>query len=136
MKWKNISVKPRIIATDTATRMFHVKFEYFISRLIIFQIKKVSFPACYFCKLEEETVSHLFHECFIPFCSSWIHFIITLFLSQFLRYRVFFLHHLWIYKYKHWKWILINHLFLIFKMYVYFSSSTESWRLLFVKLKL
>ena len=56
---------PIVVAIDTATRMFQYKIliNILCRNKLLFKFKKVSFPFCPFCKLEEETTLHLFHAC-------------------------------------------------------------------------
>ena len=65
--WKEIYFLIWNTTLDTKVRMFQYKILHNILYLnkILFKFGKVISPRCSICKLHEETIMHLFHECLI-----------------------------------------------------------------------
>ena len=64
-EWDKIYVLPRIVTTESRTRIFQYKILQNALHLNkkLFELKKINSPECFSCKYEEETTIHLFHIC-------------------------------------------------------------------------
>ena len=65
LPWKEIYSLPRKVTIDTYSRIFHYKCLNNILYLnnALFKMKLIDSPLCYFCKEQNESISHLFLEC-------------------------------------------------------------------------
>ena len=88
----------------------------YILNKLFFKFKKLSSTLCSFCKLEEETTLHFLHECIDT--QTLLRQLHSFFNDSF-PFPVSTTHSaIFVYVYKHWNELLINHLFLIFKIYM------------------
>ena len=64
-EWNKIYILPRIATADSRIRIFQYKVLHNVLYLNkkLFKFNKISSPECFFCKWEEETTIHLFHNC-------------------------------------------------------------------------
>ena len=136
--WKKIYFLIRNTTLDTKARMFQYKVLHntlYVNKML-FKFGKVISPRCSFCKLQEETIMHLFYDCLIvkriwnqlkSILSNNINFPIstpqgTIFGFWDLDTNEHF---------------ILNHLLLIFKMYIYNARITrylnKSYLLIYVK---
>ena len=59
-EWDKIYILPRIVTTDSRTRIFQYKILHNVLYLNkkLFEFSKINSPECSFCKCEEETTIH------------------------------------------------------------------------------
>ena len=119
LDWEKICLMPRKVTVDTFTRIFQYKIInnilYLNKKLHIF--KKVYSPLCSFCKSNDETTLHIFFECTVT-QNLWGQ--LCLFCRKKLKFpnltpqsAIFsFLE-------SNSNEIRINHILLIFKLYIY-----------------
>ena len=127
--WKNIYLLPRRITVDTYMRMFQYKILnnilYLNKMLVRFGIKQTS--SCSYCKLENETALHLFAECIIV-QDFWnklrVYFSDCIEIPAMMPQSAIFG-----YLDDNENSLLINHLLLIFKCYIYKSRDKEELHL-------
>ena len=90
---------------------------------MLFKFEKVTSPQCFFCKLQDETTMHLFYDCLIvkklwnklkSILSNNLNFPISTPHSAIFRF--------WDLDTK--EHLILNHLLLIFKMYIYNARTT------------
>ena len=64
-QWDKIYILPRIVTTDSRIRIFQYKMLHNVlyRNKKLFELNKINYPECSFCKCEEETTIHLFHIC-------------------------------------------------------------------------
>ena len=123
--WKKIYILIRNTTLDTKARMFQYKVLHntlYVNKML-FKFGKVISPRCSFCKLHEETIIHLFYDCSIvkriwnqlkSILSNNINFPISTPQSAIFGF---------------WdldtnEHLILNHLLLIFKMYIYNARTT------------
>ena len=123
--WKKIYFLIRNTTLDTKARMFQYKVLHntlYVNKML-FKFGKVISPRCSFCKLHEETIMHLFYDCLIvkriwnqlkSILSNNINFPISTPQSAIFGF---------------WdldtnEHLILNHLLLIFKMYIYNARTT------------
>ena len=123
--WKKIYFLIRNTTLDTKARMFQYKVLHntlYVNKML-FKFGKVISPRCSFCKLHEETIIHLFYDCSIvkriwnqlkSILSNNINFPISTPQSAIFGF---------------WdldtnEHLILNHLLLIFKMYIYNARTT------------
>ena len=65
INWKDIYLLPRFVAVDTRIRIFQYKIINNVLYLnkMLFKFGKAESPLCTFCKANDETPLHLFYEC-------------------------------------------------------------------------
>ena len=123
--WKSIYLLPRRVTMDTNLRIFQYKLLSNVLYLnnMLFKLKKVDSPLCSYCNEKEETLLHLFNSCLktkqlwnkLRQYSQFINIphstpqssILGLFDSN-----------------QHWE-LIINHLLLIFKFFIYSARNTN-----------
>ena len=123
--WKKIYFLIRNTTLDTKVRMFHYKVSHNIlyANKMLFKFGEVTFPRCSFCKLHDETIMYLFYGC-LTFKELWnqlksilsnnlIFPICTPQSAIFIFWDLDTNEHL-----------ILNHLLLIFKMYIYNVRTT------------
>ena len=123
--WKKIYFLIRNTTLDTKARMFQYKVLHntlYVNKML-FKFGKVISPRCSLCKLHEETIMHLFYDCLIvkriwnqlkSVLSNNINFLISTPQSAIFGF---------------WdldtsEHLVLNHLLLIFKMYIYNARTT------------
>ena len=123
LDWKEIYMIPRIVSSNTYMRYFQYKVlnnTLFLNKKL-FLFKKSNSPLCSFCNEEDETVFHLYFYCpNVRNIWNQLDFYLAedfLLAPQTLQAAVFGFSE----KDNTEKVILYNHLFLIFKLYVYRS---------------
>ena len=123
--WKKIYFLIRNTTLDTKARMFQYKVLHNIlyANKMLFKFGKVTSPRCSFCKLHDETIMHLFYDCLIvkklwnqlkSILSNNHNFSISTPQSAIFGF---------------WdldtnEHLILNHLLLIFKMYIYNARTT------------
>ena len=124
LDWKIIYTLPRIVTLDTKFRIFQYKLLNNVLYLnkMLFKFGKSNSPHCSFCKKEEETPLHLFYEC-SKTSNLWIELQLCLenkiLLPSITPQNAIF-GFIDITENK----ILLNHLLLIFKFYLYNARKT------------
>ena len=125
MDWKQIYLLPRLVTLGSYSRSF----QYKILKNVLylnkkhFKFRKSTSPLCRFWKRSHDTVLHLFYECNI-ILNLWNKLKISL--ENELTPQVSFLGFLNV----NLKLLLTqNHLLLIFKIYIYNSSRSESLKI-------
>ena len=137
LNWKEIYILPRKISIDTNLRMFQYKILnniLFLNKLL-FKFKKVPSPLCSFCNSADETPLHIFYTCNITkrlwnelqyFVSHYLY--IPEITPQSALFGFFNISN------QQQNFLLINHLLLLFKYYLYMSR--EHGAVCFTSLKL
>ena len=130
MDWKQIYLLQRLVTLDNCSHFFQCTILknvlYLNKKLFVF--RKLTSPLCPFCKISDETVLHLFYECNITL-NLWNE-LNLFFKNEFILFdltpQAAFLGFLNVDS----KLLLIqNHLFLIFKIYIYNSRRSESLKI-------
>ena len=118
--WKKIYILIRNTTLDTKARMFQYKVLHntlYVNKML-FKFGKVISPRCSFCKLHEETIIHLFYDCLIVkrICNQ-----LKSILSNIINFPISMperaIFGFWGFDTN--ERIILNHLFLIFKIYIY-----------------
>ena len=131
MDWKKIYLLPHKTTADTRLRVFQYKILNNILYLnkALFKFGKVHSPLCSFCKTEDETVIHLFHNCH-KIKEIWknlrTHFLPRIDIPLLSPQSAIFG---FLIDDTNENCLIINHLLLIFKFYIY--KERENGNLLF-----
>ena len=126
LDWKNIFMLPRIVTKDTRLQVFQYKLLNIVLYLnkMLFRFGKIDSPLCSFCKMIEETPLHLFYNC-IKTKLLWDQlkdFISNKTLSfPSLTPQSAILGHIDLSD----DYLLINHIILIYKFYIYNSRNFQ-----------
>ena len=122
---KSIYLIPRRVTLDTNLRIFQYKLLNNVLYLnnMLFRFRKVDSPLCLYCNEEEETPLHLFHSC-LKTKQLWNK--LRQYFSQFINIQpstpqssiVGIFHN-------NQHSVIINHLLLIFKFYIYGARNTK-----------
>ena len=118
--WKKIYLLPRKVTLDTRLRIFQYKILHNVLYLnkILHKFKKIDSPRCSFCDKEDETPLHLFFSCprskdlWNQLCNFFSHDLHLPLLTP--QSSIF-----GFYKNDYQHSVLINHLILIYKIYIY-----------------
>ena len=141
LDWKKICMMTRKTTVDTFTRMFHYKIINNVLYLnkMLFVFKKFDSPLCSSCKVQDETPLHLFYDITLFFlvtrhlwkqlCSLCSHRIVIPKLTP-QSAKFGFLDS------NHNNEILINHILLIFKLYIYRCRDSGAISILNLKTKI
>ena len=129
LDWKHIYSLPYVVALDSKTREFQFKFlnRIIYTNKILFKMRIVDSELCSFCKEEKESLEHFFFQCKVS-RSFWVslqQFIASadISISPFSIVDIFFgvskdsAHYL-----------IINHLILTGKQYIYSCKYNESYQ--------
>ena len=127
LDWKKIYLLPRLTSSDTSLRVFQYKIlnnVLFLNKML-FQFKKSPSPFCSFCNVVEETPIHIFYSCLVT-------------QNLWLELQTIFTDHLIIPNLTPQSAIfgfldtepnshlILNHLLLIFKFYIYKARETKT----------
>ena len=126
LDWTTIYMLPRIVTKDSRRQVFQYKLLNNVLYLnkILFRFRKIDSPLFSFCKMIEETPLHLFYNC-IKTKNLWDQ------LKDFISYETAFpsltpqsaiLGHIDLPN----EYLLINHVILIYKFYIYNSRNRLS----------
>ena len=143
LNWKEIYILPRNVSIDTNLRMsqYNILNNILFLKKLLFKIKKVPSSLCSFCNFADETALHIFYTCNITkplwnelryFVSQYLY--IPEITPQSALFRFFNISN------QQQNFLLINHLLLIFKHYLYMSREHgavcfTSLKLYFIKIK-
>ena len=134
--WKLIYLLPRMVTVDTKLRVFQYKILnniLFVNKML-FKFRKVESPLCSFCKAEDETYIHLFYRCtktsilwrqLQGFFSTALDLPNILPQSAILGFLNDALQHK----------LLLNHILLIFKNYIYKARENKNFNFNITKLR-
>lgn len=118
--WKKIYLLPRKVTLDTNLRIFQYKILHNVLYLnkMLYKFKKIDSPLCSFCNADDETPLHLFFSCseskrlWNQLCNLLSH---DLHLPHLMPQSSIFGY----YENEYQHSLLINHVILIFKFYIY-----------------